>query len=64
MMNPDDQSKKKKTAQSAADVAQAMAANMAANMADPDFLDRHERIRDEAAAKVIAERKKREQKAD
>ncbi len=60
MSNSDDQLKKKKKIQSADDVAQAMAANMA----DPDFYDRHERIKDKAAAKVIAERKKRRQKAD
>jgi hypothetical protein len=58
MANPDDQSKKKP--QSAADVAQAMAANMA----DPDFYDRRERLKDEVAAKVIAKRKKRQQKND
>ncbi|MFQ5976764.1 MAG: hypothetical protein ACE5OZ_01380 [Candidatus Heimdallarchaeota archaeon] len=63
MSNPDDQSKKKQP-QSAADVPQAMAANMAANMADPDFYDRHERLKDEVAAKVIAKRKKRQQKND
>ncbi|MHA2231847.1 MAG: hypothetical protein ACXAB4_05090 [Candidatus Hodarchaeales archaeon] len=53
MSNLDDQSNKKKKTQSAAHVAQAMAANMAANMADPDFYDRHERMQDEVRAKVI-----------
>ena len=36
-----------------------MAANMAANMADPDFLDKRELRLDEARKKVFAKRKYR-----
>jgi hypothetical protein len=39
-----------------------MAANLAANHADPEFEARRERIRAEAARKVIKERKLREGK--
>jgi len=61
-MSEEKNDKKKNATQSAEEVAKIMVANMAANMADPDFLDRQERIRSKAAKKVIAARKLREQK--
>jgi len=42
-------------------VAEAMVANMKANMEDPDFLLKKERRMQEAAHKVIKKRKEREE---
>lgn len=56
--------KKAKKNNKAKEVAEAMVANMAANMADPNFLDDHERMQDEAARKVIEKRKLREKEEE
>lgn len=54
---------KEKKGQSAKEVAEIMAANMAANMKDPEkFWEEHDRIREEATHKVLEERRKRKLK--
>ena len=53
--------KKEKKNSKTKEVAEAMVANMAANMADPNFLDDHERMQDEAAREVLEKRKLREE---
>ncbi|MFX0102881.1 MAG: hypothetical protein ACFFCS_25155 [Candidatus Hodarchaeota archaeon] len=58
---PEEEKEEEKKHQSADEIAEIMAANMKANMEDPDFIARHERIVDEAAKKVLAERKLREE---
>lgn len=63
-MSKEEKEEDKKKLQTAKEVAEIMAANMAANMKDPDFLDRKERIRQEAANKVIKERKLREKEKE
>ena len=50
--------------QSAKEIAEIMVQNMIANMNDPNFLDEKERRLQEAAAKVIEERKKKTQLSD
>ena len=54
----DEENKKKKS--KAEEIAEIMGANMIANMKDPKFLEEKERILQEVADKVIAERRKRE----
>jgi len=52
--------KKEKKGQTAKEIAEAMAANMRANMEDPDFLDKQDRYREEATKKVLEKRRLRE----
>ena len=52
----------KKKEQTADEIAEIMAANMKANMEDPEFETRQELIRAKARAKIIKERKLREAK--
>lgn len=54
--------KKEKKGQTAREVAEAMVANMKANMEDPDFLDRQDRYREEATKKVLEKRRLRKLK--
>lgn len=55
---------KTQTDQSAKEIAEIMAQNMAANMNDPNFESEQDRIHEEAARKVLMERKKRAQKSE
>ena len=59
MTNEKDEKKKD---QSARDIAEIMVENMKANMADPDFWDKKERIHQEAVDEVLRNRKLREKK--
>ena len=52
-----EEKKEKSGSQSVKEVADAMAANMAANMADPDFFNKKELMLDEARREVLAKRK-------
>jgi len=65
-MSEEKKEKEKAKGQTAKDVAEAMAANMKANMEDPEFWDRKERIYEEARKKVLEKRKLRhkEEKLD
>ena len=56
-----EEKKKKKKDQNAEEVAKIMVENMKANMADPDFWLKRERIRQEALNKVLKNRKEREE---
>ncbi|MHA1518727.1 MAG: hypothetical protein ACTSVZ_03115 [Promethearchaeota archaeon] len=49
---------------SAKEVAETMAANMQANMRDPNFLEERELLMDRVRKKVIAKRKERETRKD
>lgn len=51
-----------KNNQTAKDIAAIMVENMKKNMEDPEFFDRKERIRQEAADKVIKRREERRRK--
>jgi hypothetical protein len=53
--------KEKSKGQSAQEVAEVMVANMKANMEDPEFWDRKERIRQNALNKVLEKRKLRKE---
>jgi len=53
--------KKKEKDQKAEEIAKIMVENMKANMADPDFWLKRERIRQEAFKKVLKKRKEREE---
>jgi hypothetical protein len=50
-----DEKKKKKS--KAAEVAEAMAANMATNMNNPDYFKEHEQMLDDVTKKVLDKRK-------
>jgi hypothetical protein len=56
--------KKKVKGQSAKEVAEAMVANMAANMNDPDFYAKKAILEDKVRKKIVEERKLREQKQE
>ena len=53
------ENEEKKEGQSAKEIAEIMAANMKANMEDPDFWDRNERIRQKVLDEVIKKRELR-----
>lgn len=55
-MSKEDKEKPKKE-QSAEEIAQIMVENMKANMANPDFLNEQDNIREEVTRKVLKERK-------
>ena len=55
-----EENKKKEKDQRAEEIARIMVENMRANMADPDFWLKKERIRQKAAEKVLKKRRKRE----
>ncbi len=63
-MSKEKREKDKSKGQSAKEVAEIMAANMKANMEDPEFWERNERIKEEALHKVLKARKLREQKRE
>ncbi len=56
--------RKKKSNPSAKDIAESMAANITANMADPDWANEKDRIEDEVRSKIIAQRKEREARGE
>jgi len=56
-----EEKKKKERDKSAEEVAKIMVENMKANMADPDFWLKRERIRQEALNKVLKKRKERKE---
>ena len=60
----DKDEKEKSKDQSAKEIAEIMVQNMIANMKNPDFLIEKERRLQEAAAKVLAERKIRKEQSD
>lgn len=51
--------KKEKKEQSAKEIAEIMAANMKANMEDPEFWEKKERIRQKAVNEVLRKRRER-----
>lgn len=53
--------KKKEKDQNAEEIARIMVENMKANMADPDFWLKRERIRQKALEEVLKKRKEREE---
>lgn len=55
-----DETKTKKKGQSAEEIAKIMVENMKANMANPNFWDEQEEIRQKALDKVLKERKERQ----
>jgi len=59
-MSKEEKNEEKKKLQTAKEIAEIVAANMEANMKDPDFLDKKERILQETANEVINEPKLRE----
>ena len=61
-MNKEDDNENSKKTNTAEDIAKIMVENMKANMANPDFLNEQERIRDEVRAKVIQKRKERRER--
>jgi hypothetical protein len=61
-MTKDEENKKSNESNTAEDIAKIMVENMKANMANPDFLNEQERIRDKVRAKVIQERKERRER--
>ncbi len=58
---PENNEEKKKE-QSADEIARIMAENMRLNIADPDFLNRNERLRDEVRKEILEKRRLREGK--
>jgi len=56
------QEQEKDKNKSAEEIAEIMAANMAANMNNPNFIEEQELLSDKIRAKIIKERKLREQK--
>ncbi len=61
-MSEEKKEQEKSKGQTAQEIAEIMAANMKANMEDPEFWDRHDRIREKVTKKVLEERKLRRQK--
>lgn len=56
-----EEKKKKEKDQNAKEIAKIMVENMKANMADPDFWLKRERIRQKALDEVLKKRKEREE---
>lgn len=63
-MSEEKKEKEKPKGQTAKDVAEAMVANMKANMEDPEFLDKRERLSEEVMKMVLEERKLRHQQEE
>ena len=63
-MSEEKKEKEKSKGQTAKDVAEAMVANMKANMEDPEFWDKKERLSEEVMKKVLEERKLRHQQEE
>jgi hypothetical protein len=63
-MSEEKKGKEKSKGQTAKEVAEAMVANMKANMEDPEFLDKRERLIDAAMKKVLEKRKLRHQQEE
>jgi hypothetical protein len=63
-MSEEKKEKENLKGQSAKDVAEAMVANMKANMEDPEFWDKRDRIIEEATEEVLEKRKLRHQQEE
>lgn len=63
-MSEEKKEREKSKGHTAKDVAEAMVANMKANMADPEFWDKRDRISEEVMKKVLEKRKLRHQQEE
>jgi len=61
-MSEEQKDKKNSNGQTAKEIAEIMAANMAANMNDPNFIAENELLQDKIRAKIVKERKLREER--